>query len=237
MKYIKSNLLLSVITIILLLFFIFSSSLNTKSVVIVFLAILLLSLSTRYFYTGCLVNISLLIYLPFMIIQNQYLFLNHDHTASLIFILCTIFLMTILDFLILAYHINSYDMHSNTMPSLLNRPFIKILCIFFLYLSLLFSVIDSFALLYVHLCNVFNEGIVGKNEVFSHLDALYFSTTTFFTIGFGDIRPIEYSEVTKKLVIIQAALSHIITTVLWPVAIIFVFGKTSRKLFTRQKKD
>lgn len=72
--------------------------------------------------------------------------------------------------------------------------------LFFIPITTFFSVIDSFfALLYVHLCNVFNEGIVGKNEVFfSHLDALYFSTTTFFTIGFGDIRPIEYSEVTKK---------------------------------------
>ncbi len=115
--------------------------------------------------------------------------------------------------------------------------FLKILCIFFFIpITTFFLSLILFALLYVHLCNVFNEGIVGKNEVFSHLDALYFSTTTFFTIGFGDIRPIEYSEVTKKLVIIQAALSHIITTVLWPVAIIFVFGKTSRKIFGTQKK-
>ncbi len=238
MKYIKSNIPHTLITIILLLIFIFSPVLNTKSVVIVFLAISLLSMSTKYFYTGCIVNVILLIYLPYMIVQNQYLFLNKDHTSALIFILCTIFLLTILDFLILAYHINSYDsIYHLDVSTIFNRPFLKILCIFFLYLSLLFSVIDSFALLYVHLCNVFNEGIVGKNEVFSHLDALYFSTTTFFTIGFGDIRPIEYSEVTKKLVIIQAALSHIITTVLWPVAIIFVFGKTSRKLFGTQKKD
>ncbi len=105
MKYIKSNIPHTLITIILLLIFIFSPVLNTKSVVIVFLAISLLSMSTKYFYTGCIVNVILLIYLPYMIVQNQYLFLNKDHTSALIFILCTIFLLTILDFLILAYHI------------------------------------------------------------------------------------------------------------------------------------
>ncbi|QUI24320.1 hypothetical protein HZI73_19355 [Vallitalea pronyensis] len=237
MKYIKSSMFHTLLTIMLLLIFIFTPILNTKGVLIVFLAVSLLIMCIRYFYTGCIVNIIILIYLPFMIVQNQYLFLNKDHTSSLIFILCVIFFMTILNFLILAYQINSYDNNHGNVPTTFRRPFFKILCIFFLYLSLLFSVIDSFALLYVHLSNVFNEGIVGKGEVFSHLDALYFSTTTFFTIGFGDIRPIEYSEVTKKLVIIQAALSHIITTVLWPVAIIFVFGKTSRKLFGIHKKD
>jgi hypothetical protein len=173
-----------------------------------------------------------------MLDYNKHILINKDDTFSLIFILCTIFLMSIFDFLILAYHINNYETNYHfQITSFFNRPFLKILSIFFLYLSLLFSVIDSFALLYTHLGNVFNEGIIGKDEIFSHLDALYFSTTTFFTIGFGDIRPSEYSEITKRLVIIQAILSHIITTVLWPVAIIFVFGRNSKKIFSSNKED
>lgn len=235
MKLKKYNVIFIIVILLLLIIFILSRNLNNKAVIIFFLSILLIGLSTKHFYIGCFVNVILLIYLPFILVQNNYIFLNKDQTFTLIFILCTIFLTSILDFLILAYHINDNEIqYKFIITTFFNRPFLKILCIFFLYLSLLFSVIDSFALLYSHLCNVFNEGIIGKDEIFTHLDALYFSTTTFFTIGFGDIRPTEYSEITKRLVIIQAMLSHIITTVLWPVAIIFVFGKTSKKLFSKK---
>lgn len=233
----KSNVFVITITFILLLGFIFFDNLNSKSVIIIFLSVFMILLCTRFFYTGCIINILLLIYLPFMLIQDN-LLINKDQTFTLIFILCSLFLASIFDFLILAYHINNNDNKLECyVTSILNRPFFKILCIFFLYLSILFSVIDSFALLYTHLSNIFNEGIIGKDEIFSHLDALYFSTTTFFTIGFGDICPSEYSEITKRLVIIQAMISHIITTVLWPVAIIFVFGKSTKKIFTIKDKD
>lgn len=232
----KSNILIIAIAIILQFSFVISNTLINKAIIIIFLSIFLLIISTKCFYIGCVINIILLIYIPFILIKSNPNLIDKNQTFTLIFILCTIFLATILDFLILAYHINNNANKNNFyVTSLFNRPFFKILCIFLLYLSLLFSVIDSFALLYAHLSNIFNEGIIGKNEIFSHLDALYFSTTTFFTIGFGDIRPSDYSEITKRLVIIQAIISHIITTVLWPVAIIFVFGKSTKEIFSKEE--
>ncbi|MCT4687755.1 ion channel [Vallitalea sp.] len=234
LNFTRSSIVFMVVAFFLLFMFVVLESLDSKTVIIIFLSLFMLFISTKCFYIGCFVNIVLLIYLPFMLIENNHVLLNRNETFTLIFILCAIFLTSIFDFLILAYHINNSDKNCNFyITSFFNRPFLKILCIFFLYLSLLFSVIDSFALLYTHLSNIFNEGIIGEDEIFSHLDALYFSTTTFFTIGFGDIRPSEYSEITKRLVIIQAIISHIITTVLWPVAIIFVFGKSTKKIFSK----
>ena len=233
----KSNIFFIGITFILLISFIFFDNLNSKAVIIVFLSIFLIIVCIKFFYTGCIINILLLIYLPFMLIQDNML-INKDKTFTLIFILCTLFLTSIFNFLILSYNINNNDNKLNFyVTSILNKPFFKILCIFFLYLSILFSVIDSFAILYTNLSNIFNEGIIGKDEIFSHLDALYFSTTTFFTIGFGDICPSEYSEITKRLVIIQAMISHIITTVLWPVAIILYLVKAQKKYLNSKTKN
>jgi hypothetical protein len=238
LNFTRSNVIFMIVSFFLLFMFMVLKSLDTKVIIIVFLSLFLLFISTKCFYIGFFINIVLLIYLPFMLAQNNHILFDKDETCTLIFILCTIFLISIFDFLILAYHINNNnDIKRNFyITSFFNRPFFKILCIFFLYLSLLFSVIDSFVLLYTHLSDIFNEGIIGKDEIFSHLDALYFSTTTFFTIGFGDIRPSDYSEITKRLVIIQAIISHIITTVLWPVAIIFVFGKSTKEIFSKNNK-
>jgi voltage-gated potassium channel Kch len=106
--------------------------------------------------------------------------------------------------------------------------FLRIIAIFSLYIIILYSVLNTFAVLYSHLSAILNEGIEAEDGLISHLDALYFSATTFFTIGFGDITPSDYSEITKQLVIIQAIIGHILTTVLWPIVIIFVFSNKKK---------
>lgn len=227
---IRYNITLSLLTIILTILFIFSN-LTNKAIILFFLALILLLLSTRHFFIGCLINNILLICVPYILNQNNYIFLDDAQTHIIIFILCIVFITSITNFLILSYNISNNTIVSKfNIVNIFNKTYLKIFCIFLLYLGLLYSVITSFAILYTYLGNVFNEGIVdGTEEIFNHLDALYFSTTTFFTIGFGDIKPMEYSEITKRLVIIQAVISHLITSVLWPVSIIFVFGKISNK--------
>jgi hypothetical protein len=221
---------------ILILLFVLSPSIKTKAIVAPIMSLFIIYISTSLFYLSIIINITLLLYLPSILSTNKYIFINIANINILFLLLLSIFIMSIFNFLVLSYNIkNAFKDESNKILNFIQKPFFKIFSIFILYIILVYSIIDSFAILYAYLSKVFNEGIVSKEETMTYIDSLYFSTTTFFTIGLGDIHPSEYSEITKLLVIIQAIISHIVTVVLWPVAIIFIFDKTRKQLENRNK--
>lgn len=214
----KKHISFFILSIILLIIFTFNFPIEAKAFCSILLAFMIIYLGIGYFHISVGINVFLLLYLPFLLEKNNYIFLSEDKTYPLFIILVVVFITTIINFLVLSFNIQASLFG-------IKKPLLKIIAIFTMYIALIYSVLNCFAILYIYLGNVFNEGIVGEGQTMSYLDALYFSTTTFFTIGLGDIHPSEYSEITKRLVIIQAVASHIITVVLWPVAIIFLFDR------------
>lgn len=230
LKCLKNKIFISTVAFIfLLIFFIFSPSIKTKAIIAPILSIYIIYLSTTLFYLSIALNIFLLLYLPTILSTNKYVFINVSNIDILFVLLLSIFVFSIFNFLVLSYNIKkAFSDNNSKIISFIQKPFFKIFAVFILYITLVYSIIDSFAILYAHLSKVFNEGIVAKEEAITHVDSFYFSTTTFFTIGLGDFHPSEYSELTKLLVIIQAVLSHIVSVVLWPVSIIFLFDKNRK---------
>ncbi|TCK97767.1 ion channel [Natranaerovirga hydrolytica] len=189
-----------------------------------FFSMVLLSINKMSYYTSFLFNSILLITLPTLLFYYHYLLLNHSTTHTTIYIICLFFFLSILNFIILAYNIKPALEFKRRTFLYQYETLIRIVLLFIFYIILLYSVLSTFSVLYHYLSKLFNEGLEGSNAYTSKLDALYFSSTTFFTIGFGDITPLDYSETTKKLVMIQALFGHLITTVLWPIAIIIIFS-------------
>lgn len=201
----------------------------------------LIFFSWKYFTLGFVFNSTFLLYLPYLLMSN-YLNIDQASANSIIILIVYVFVITIINLFILASDIRDKKPLSNDLLKLkkmntLNRSFLSFLIgvnkkqvviktagIFILYVLLLYNLLFIFALLYASLGGIFNEGIDTFNNM---LDAIYFSATTFFTIGFGDITPRDYSQLTKIIVIVQAILGHLITTVFWPVVIIFAFNKKS----------
>ena len=135
----------------------------------------------------------------------------NNSTIQILVLIILMFLTIAINFFIMANKINE------------NHRFMKIIIIFTQYIFLLYSILFTFAILYSSLSNIFNEGIREGSQYLTNWDALYFSATTFFTIGFGDITPNKYSHLTKLIVMIQAVIGHLITTVFWPIIILFTF--------------
>ncbi|TCT16753.1 ion channel [Natranaerovirga pectinivora] len=190
------------------------------------------SIAITSYFIAFILNALLLLLLPTVLLFFNEFLLNSMNTPLTVFIICWILFMSIINFMCLAFNMKSGRINSN------NMTLIRLVCLFLLYIFILYGVLRSFGVLYKYLSNVFNEGLESDTIITSHLDALYFSVTTFFTIGFGDITPSDYSEITKQLVIIQAVLGHLINTVLWPVSIIFIFNKKSLKeVFNSSSND
>ncbi|NLK98107.1 ion channel [Defluviitalea saccharophila] len=167
-----------------------------------------LTISFISFFAGFLINVLLLLLLPFILTQTNLIFSDQSRTSITLLIISYFFLITIVDLLIMAYHIS-------------DRVFLHTLFLLIQYLILLSSILLTFAILYAYLGNISNEGIKTSDRIIQNWDALYFSATTFFTIGFGDIIPHSYSSITKSIIIVQAMISHLVTTILWPIIIIF----------------
>ncbi len=208
---------------------VFIQTISIQFIIIASLCAYLVYRSTQSFFKGLTLNIVLLLYIPLGMLRLNSQNLNQERSNIIILLLCIVYFSSIINFIVLSYNINSYHVKTTAIAGLFRKLYIKTILLFILYLTLLYSILDSFAVLYTYLGNIFNEGIQNSEEIASHLDALYFSITTFFTIGFGDITPSEYSEITKRLVIIQGILSHMVTTVLWPVSLLFVFGKYTKE--------
>lgn len=196
------------------------------------ISIMFIMISINFFYTAFFIDSLLLIIMPYFINKYHTLFLSEHTTYITIIIVCWLFIISIINFLILAYNIKGKP--SETSIVLLNsfqklyffrkyNSIFRIIIFFSLYIIILYSVLSTFGILYSYLSKIFHEGIEGEQILTTKLDALYFSATTFFTIGLGDFTPSKYSEITKILVIVQALLGHLITTVLWPIVIIFMF--------------
>lgn len=168
------------------------------------------------FFAGFLINSLLLIILPFVLAQTNLIFIDKSSTTTTLLIISYFFLITIIDLLIMAYNIS-------------HRVFLHTLFLFVQYLILLSSILITFAILYAYLGNVSNEGIKSSDKIIQNWDALYFSATTFFTIGFGDITPHSYSSITKSIIMVQAVISHLVTTILWPIIIIFASKSFNKK--------
>ncbi|KAE9636277.1 hypothetical protein GND95_03930 [Defluviitalea raffinosedens] len=175
-----------------------------------------LTISFISFCAGFLINVLLLLLLPFILTQTNLIFIDPSSTSTTLSIISYFFLIAIIDLLIMAYHIS-------------NRVFWRTLFLFIQYLVLLSSILITFAILYAYLGNISNEGIKSSDQIIQNWDALYFSATTFFTIGLGDITPHSYSTITKSIIIVQAVISHLVTTILWPIIIIFASKSFSQK--------
>lgn len=197
------------------------------------LTISVIIISSNFFFIAYISNCILLLLMPIYINKYHIYLLNQKTTNNTILFICWLLLISIINFLVLAYNfknnasqnlIQFFKKINSNIFILKYYTIMRIFSIFTLYLIILYSVINTFGVLYTYLSRVSNEGLEAKKIITNGLDAIYFSATTFFTIGFGDITPSEYSEVTKRLVIIQAIIGHIITTVLWPVVIIFLFN-------------
>lgn len=237
------------------LFFIFSiifcatlllTKLNIQSVFIAILWFFSFSgiifiMTSKSFLTGFIINSLLLILLPFILINSHMIFLDKSSTITTLFITIVFFFISIIDFIIMAYHIPYLSnrnillikLYKNINPQKahLYSTFFRIIILLIQYLIMLVSVLCTFAILYVYLGNITNEGIQTKNRMIQNWDALYFSAATFFTIGYGDISPHTYSSITKNIIMIQAIISHLITTILWPIVIIFAskpFNKNNK---------
>lgn len=215
---------------------------NTYGIIITIVVMLyLLYISWKYFTLGFIFNAIFMVYFPYMLYANI-LTINHSTTKPILALIIFIFIISIINLIILATDIrdkrpitgdvlkikkfNAFNRYLLNIIVAINKKQIvlKIIVIFALYLLLLFNLLFVFAILYANLGHLFNEGINSFNNI---LDAIYFSATTFFTIGFGDITPYDHSQLTKVIVIVQALLGHLITTVFWPIVIIFAFNKQS----------
>jgi hypothetical protein len=218
-----------VIPLVICFVFFIHFRIEVKAFLAVIISIYIIILGIHHFYLSISINLFMLIYLPFLLKKYNYVFLRNEHSYIMFTILVCVFLTTIINFLVVSFNLNS-------TISISKKSLLNILAIFVLYFTLIYSVINCFAILYAYLSNIFNEGIVSELEKTVPIDALYFSTTTFFTIGLGDIYPTQYSEATKILVIMQAIISHIINVILWPIGIIFLFDQKKKGVFQDIRK-
>lgn len=215
---------------------------NTYIIIVTLgIQIYILGVSFSFFTLGCVYNGIFMLYFPFLL-YYKVISITPNTTLFILLLIIMVFAISIINLILLAADIR--DKKPLTGKSfqikklnVVNRRFLsfivainkkqivmKIIMIFMLYLLLLFNLLFVFAILYANIGHLFNEGINCFNNI---LDAVYFSATTFFTIGFGDITPYDYSQLTKVIVVVQAILGHLITTVFWPIVIIFAFNKRS----------
>lgn len=210
----------------------------------IFYGILLLYGCSRSFILGSISNMIFLLFIPELLIHSTAFILTKSNSKFILTFIVYGFILSIISIFVLSYRIQTIGFIPVSLENLpstkFNTPFTKILnwfskyqsffkifFIFLQYIVLLYSLLSTFALLYSNLGNIFHEGIESDTSypIIQSWDAIYFSATTFFTIGFGDITPNKYSEITKIIVIIQAVIGHLLTIVFWPIVILFTFGK------------
>lgn len=92
--------------------------------------------------------------------------------------------------------ITFYKFRINKILLAIFKYYLPIVTLFLLIFSLLYSYIGGLRFIY------------NPSEKITFLDCFYFSTVTFFTIGFGDIQA--YMNITKIVVIIQEFISFIL---------------------------
>lgn len=207
--------------------------------------ILLLYCCSRSFILGSVSNMIFLLSIPELLIHSTSFILTKPNARFILTFIVYGFVLSIISIFVLSYRIRLIgfvpkSMENNFSSSKFKKgfkktfiwfskyqSFFKIFFIFLQYIILLYSLLNTFALLYSNLGNIFHEGIESDAapSIIQSWDAIYFSATTFFTIGFGDITPNKYSEITKIIVIIQAIIGHLLTIVFWPIVILFTFGK------------
>lgn len=239
----KKILYLSIILLIILINPLLFNFYPNVAKIIFLLVVLTLSIvvTSKSFIQGFLLNTIILFIIPVYLSNSDFELLKGTDTHSILFLVIYLFLVITINFFIMAYNLqkkitisNKYQKYipfkniKELIISLMvwfnkNQNFFKIVAIFIQYITLLFCILRTFAFLYIYLGNIFNEGIECERNILNAWDSIYFSATTFFTIGFGDITPHKYSEITKVIVIVQAIIGHLITTVFWPVVIIFAF--------------
>lgn len=213
---------------------------NSIIIMTILIQLSLLYFSLVRFTWGFVTTFLFLLYFPYLLGKNIFE-VTPDTAYKIIILIAFIFILTIFNFFILANTIREKSVfkselkrikdlttfHKHLLRTLVwinkKQVIFKTIGIFVLYVLLLYNLLYTFAHLYAIVGAISNEGIAGSGK--NMLDAIYFSATTFFTIGFGDITPRNYSRITKMIVIAQAILGHLITTVFWPIVIIFVFNK------------
>jgi len=118
------------------------------------------------------------------------------------------------------------EMYQRKEKNLKQRNGLKLLYVIFAFLILIGTVLLSYSHIYENI--QFNDPsafIVGNNTNFS---PLYYSSTTYFTVGYGDITPV--SELARGISISQMIFGYLITCLIIPTILV-----AFQKLFANEE--
>jgi hypothetical protein len=118
------------------------------------------------------------------------------------------------------YFISTVNIIKNVRQYANKDLFHKLLYIF-PYVSIIvvvIAIINSYSLIYIGM-----ESGTFSIKLNQYLDSFYFSVCTYFTVGYGDIKPIAY--LSKVLVSSEIIVSHVITVLFIPVIINYTNNK------------